>query len=460
MAVTARRLYFLPLLLLLPVAVIPAQPPVRSALTGAELPAAVRLEKGFMTRAAARATLELRAGDAGVKLGSDLEVFRLPLGDSAVSRSAIFTALRTQGFTLALADSTQSFGVLSKAGARHLLLHAVDRRSGWLYIGQVTGDAVVAAATAAPPATPTAAPVPGAPAPTAPAAAAPAAAAPTAAAPSAPPPNGPAPRFQLTSTTWADGWSATDQPDHVQLAKGDIRVWLWHRVPLTEAMRPPAREVKGVFWARDVAARYRVTSVDDRTAETRYSALEYREGAVTTLDGRSSGYVGMFVSIESGTAQSIVVLAPTQAAFRQLFPTPESLEPLARMNKFGVAATDLPGTWSSSGGAYVPMYYVSSGLYAGTDGASIADRFTFFADGTYQSVHSGASGTVGRLRPFTQRYQGRWQLNGIWELVLTNRYDKKTETYAVSFSSVTGGRVLHLTNKERGVDSYSLGRAP
>ena len=77
--------------LLLPVACAIALPLTASAqtaalqspLTGVTLPSGAKLDKGFLIRPAAKATMDMTAKDAGHSLGDKFEVYKLPLSADA-----------------------------------------------------------------------------------------------------------------------------------------------------------------------------------------------------------------------------------------------------------------------------------------------------------------------------------------------------------------------------------------
>lgn len=134
----------------------------------------------------------------------------------------------------------------------------------------------------------------------------------------------------------------------------------------------------------------------------------------------------------------------------------EKMLVMQNRNKFAVAPSDLLGNWSESSGSYAQMYNVNTGNYAGMNAVSNSAEFWIEADGSYRSQHSGASGMVGSQTFFSQKYNGRYSMNGNWEVSFTNRHNGKTDTYWCQFEIIRGGRILHLQDKTASGLQYHL----
>ena len=434
-----------------------------SAVANTPLPEGARLDRGLLNRAAARSSLDGSAKEAGATLGPRHEVYRFgSRREDAPSFQSVRTHFEAQQWRLVLVDSAgDPWGWLDRDSARVMFMFLVGRDGGWLYLAEVThrAPAVAMAGTAARGTTTPGTATPGTPSAgtTSPGSAA-AAAAPNSTR-DAPTPAGPH-RFSFSTTTFDDGWVATDEGPFVRVVNGPITVLLFLRTAITETMRPPTVRTSDFFWVRDVRSRYDVRSEDRRTQELMFSPVEYLEGEAVDRTTNRSVYVGMLVHRLNGTAVNIVVVAPDKTTFRRDYPTPESLERLLVLNKFAVAPTDLPGTWTENSGAFAQMYYVSSGNYAGMDASARSVEIVIRADGTYSSVEKGAAGMVGSQRFFQDEYRGTWRLEGPWKLVLTNRREGRTESFHAQFEAVPGGRILHLVNERFSGLTYTLGRRP
>jgi hypothetical protein len=228
---------------------------------------------------------------------------------------------------------------------------------------------------------------------------------------------------------------------------------------MTAQMRDPVIYTEAYFWQRDVVPRYEVASIDRSRVGDWSWRVTYLEGdAIERATGRHV-YVGMFVDLAPSGAMNILVVAPSRAEYLAAYPTPRSHESAIGLNRFAVGASDVVGAWSSSGDTGVDMFYTATGGYAGSNWTSSSDRFTLKSDGTYTSSHAGVSGRVnGATRGFQTEYSGRWSMNGAWELTLTNRYQGTSDTFAVHFESVMGGRILHLENVRASGIQYHLGK--
>lgn len=431
---------------------------VTSALSGLALPEGTKLDKGFLTRAAAKADLDMTAKGAGATLGSRYEVYRLgPIGGAMATFANVKTLAEGAGWTLTPSADGKTWGWLDKGAARLLANFYVAKDGAWLYLAEVAQRAPAVATTpASAPSANTPANTPAKSPASTPPSQGPTNAPVATTLPSAPLPSGPR-RFQFTRSEFDDGWVAVEQPDYVQVTKGALTAYLFYRVTMTEQMRPPVTDVIDYFWNRDGRPRFDLQNANKRREESSYPPLEYVEGDVTDRASGKRGFAGMFVSRNNGGALNIMVVAPDKGAFYQAFPKPGDLERMMNYNKFAVAPGDLPGYWSESSGAFAQMYYVQSGNYAGMNAASVSAQFWIAPDGTYRSMHKGATGMVGNQKVFQQEYRGSWKLTGNWEMTMTNRFEGKTDTFLMQFEAVKGGRLLRLTDKQYQGVQYHLG---
>lgn len=428
----------------------PAQPPV-SALTGLTFPDGTKLEKGFLSRMAAKADLEMTANDQGTTVSGTYEIYRLgPIAGATATLPAVKALVARQGWTLSPFATDSNSGWLGKGGTKLLLAYALQKGEAWLYLAEVTARAPVVAKT--PPSAPSTPSRPSQPA------AAPPAAPPVAPAGTPQPvatPSGPK-RFQFWRTEFDDGWVSEEQPDFVKVVRGGFTVYLFYRIPITEQMRPPVIEVVDYFWNQDGRPRFDLRTVDRRPELDDYPKPSYLEGEATERATGRRVYLGMYIHKTPAGALDILVVAPDRDTFRQAYPRPADLERLLFYNKFAVAPADLVGAWGGGSAAATQMYYTQTGNYAGMNLTTSSDQFWIEGDGSYRSRHVGTAGMVGNQSAYQQQYRGPWQVRGIWELSLGNRYNGKTEAYYMQFEVVKGGRVLHLTDKSAPALQYHL----
>jgi hypothetical protein len=254
-------------------------------------------------------------------------------------------------------------------------------------------------------------------------------------------------------TNFADGWVSVEDADWVHAVKDDVTVLVHHR---TFNLRDFINQdgVKHV-WQQIVSPRYK-----DQTAvwvrKNFWSDGDYMNGKdwieadAKTADGKAV-HVALF---RGGNGQRwIEIITPTRAVLHaKITKVVEGdgtnwapLLALSNLNKFSVAAADLPGQWASSSGASVDYVNIYTGNSAGTAYASSTSNFTFKADGTYESVWKGAMNAQdGRGTQFGQeKSKGKYSVKD-WEVTLTNRFKGATHTFTAQFEAVAGGRILHL----------------
>lgn len=274
--------------------------------------------------------------------------------------------------------------------------------------------------------------------------------------PPPPPPPAPAPPVnagQGKQTTFADGWVSVEEPDWVRSVNGEVTVLVHHRTfDLRDFINQDG--VKYV-WQQLVSPRYQ-----DQTAvwvrrnfwsDGDYmTGKDWMEADAKTTDGKSV-HVALF---KGGNGQRwIEIITPTQAVLHaKITKVVEGdgtnwapLLATSNLNKFAVAAGDLPGQWASSSGSSVDYVNIYTGNSAGTAYASSTSNFTFKADGTYESVWKGAMNAQdGRGTVFGQETsKGKYSVKD-WEVTLTNRFKGATHTFTAQFEAVSGGRILHL----------------
>jgi len=258
-------------------------------------------------------------------------------------------------------------------------------------------------------------------------------------------------------TNFSDGWVSVEDTDWVRAVNGDVTVLVHHR---TFNLRDFVNQdgAKHV-WQELVSPRYK----DQKAVWVRrnfWSDGDYMNGKdwieadATTRDGKTM-HVALF---KGGNGQRwIEIITPTQAVLHSKITKVVDgdgtnwapLLALSNLNKFSVAAADLPGQWASSSGASVDYVNIYTGNSAGTAYASSTSTFTFKSDGTYESIWKGAMNTQdGRGTRFGgETYKGKYSVKD-WEVTLTNRFKGATHTFRAQFEAVAGGRILHLWRGE------------
>jgi len=436
------------------------QPAGSSTVAGIPLPANTKADKRLLIRVAAKTTMDLEAADSNWVLSDNYEVFQLPVGSNNDISDSIITALEDNGWQLLINEHNNKWGLASKGSRRLMIYFETAKKESWLYIAEIAqGQATKPAATIPTPATPQpATPQPVQPAnPVQPVQ------------PASPVASG---TYQFHTTNFDDGWTATVQADWVAVQKNNLQVLLHFFNDKIDMSSGDSKTITSNAWNVLVAPRYKAMSqfylFGGNLSFNRTTAIS---AYMTDMQGKQ-WYVVLFRKGNSGWMEFI---APDKNAFMQEYIMDISeansekliwsgedewkkMLAMENRNKFAVAPADLIGNWSESSGSYAQMYNVYTGNYAGMNAVSSSAEFWIAADGSYSSQHSGASGMVGSQTFFTQKYNGRYTMNGNWEVSFTNRHNGKTDTYWCQFEIVRGGRILHLQDKTASGLQYHLTR--
>jgi hypothetical protein len=165
----------------------------------------------------------------------------------------------------------------------------------------------------------------------------------------------------------------------------------------------------------------------------------------------------MYIHKTTGGGSAIVAVAPNEQALRAAYPRRDDLESGINVNRFAVGQRDLfgaVGVDECGVGAHVLR---GNGRLRRSAGGAVSDQFWFNPDGTYRWRSSGFSQSSGVATGSTSDERGRWTMNGNWEMTLTRRTDGKVTTLLMAFEAVSGGRILHLTNKNAPGVRFALG---
>jgi hypothetical protein len=426
-------------------------PPVQSALTGLMLPAGARLDKGTFSRAAARTMMDMEAKKLNVTLGSMLELYRLPRMAGPDFIGPLVAQLGEQGFAVRMSPPPATWGVIEKSGKRFMAYFEGRPSDPWLYLGDVTGAATVAAldppSKTAPGRVPSSGPTPSQPPQTSPVSAP----ATTPASPVAPSDAGT--RYRFTSTTFNDGWVGREEPNWVRGSRGGVEA-LVHFAQYDLRPFMNLDEATAHVWASLVAPRFRDIAnlrvrrswwADGGPMGGKYfasaDATEQASGKRMHVALFRDGSFGRWIEIH--TADRVTFERELTVVYDQDGTNWTALANLANLNRFAVAASDLTGVWKGASGAGIEYVNAYTGGSLGMATSSSSSEFTFRADGSYTSVWKGVDGMVGAQRYGGATYTGRFTVSD-WELTATNRFKGETEVFSISFEAVQGGRVLHM----------------
>lgn len=445
---------------------LPAQDaPPKSPLTGITLIPGSKLEKGFFVRMGAKASMDMNAKDAGQSITDEYEVYKLPqsLGPGAVE--AMQASIQAQGWSVTFAPTKspdlEKWGWMSRADTlsqRFLVYYLLDPKQCYLYLAKAGGmDSTIVPAPPVP--MPAATPdsrVPGASSEAAGAQA-------PAASPSNPPIVVPA-RWAFTNTTFGDGWQAFDDAEWVRGMKGAVTARVHHA---TFDLRPYVNEDGTIFvWNQLIVPRYRdLVNIWVRKPWWEDGNKNYVSAEGTEIASGRRYYVVLF---RNGNGNHwIEYLAPDKATFEREMGIVVQVQggtnwdALVRdgLNKFAVAATDLPGAWGSSTAAGVEYVSAITGNSLGIGAVSSDYKFTFRNDGSYEMRYVGASGMAGNQQFGGENWAGRVVMNGPWKLSLTGAFKGQTYEHDVWFEVVKGGgRILVLRRNNHDIRLMRAGR--
>ncbi|MCX6606001.1 MAG: hypothetical protein NTV52_20750 [Acidobacteria bacterium] len=142
-------------------------------------------------------------------------------------------------------------------------------------------------------------------------------------------------------TNVKDGWKTTAYAEFVQVTRGETEARLLYPDVWLEANRPNSTEPTEYYWKRKVAPYFKTWQVRQST-ELGDPAIYYREAkAMETQTGRTC-FIAMKLVYSRGT-WPVVVVAPSESAFRQQFPRPKDLDRMLEHNGFAVTAKGLEG---------------------------------------------------------------------------------------------------------------------
>jgi hypothetical protein len=270
-----------------------------------------------------------------------------------------------------------------------------------------------------------------------------------------PPPSNSKSGFAFITTNFDDGWTATEQPDWVQVTRGNVTV-------LIHYARPDIRDIPNVdaqtsfVWNQLVAPRYsNAANVWLRKSwwEDGFTSQHFGEADLTD---RASGRRVHVALHRGGNGRAwLEFVTPDKATFEREFgkineqggTNWDRLTSMASRNKFAVAASDLPGVWAGSSGAGIEYVNAYTGNSLGMSAVSISNQFTFEPGGTYSSVYKGVDSAGGANRYYGANYKGNYSVDR-WQMTLTNRFKGETHKFAIQFEAVKGGRILHMYRGE------------
>ncbi len=255
------------------------------------------------------------------------------------------------------------------------------------------------------------------------------------------------------NTNFDDGWHATATADYVRVTKTGTEVRLHYIDAALDDARPNTIDAPEYYWSKYVTPNFNVSN-PQKWAGVQYPVIYFMEGNAVEKQTGKHCYVAIKI-VYSGGARPIVIIAPDQATYQQLFPHPNDADRMLNYNKFAVTITDIAGKWSGSGGGGVEYYNAYSGTYAGMSAVSSTDEFIFNNNGTYSSMYRSASMNNGGAQFGGQDFKGNFSVTD-WSIAATNRYGGKTTAFNAQLIAVKGGYLLYMSDPDNNSMHYTL----
>ena len=262
--------------------------------------------------------------------------------------------------------------------------------------------------------------------------------------------------FAFTTTNFDDGWTSTVQEDWVQVTKGTIKVLLHYPKEGTIFPADPDPLTRAA-WNILVAPRYSNLKNFKTTYITSYERPYIGHGYATTNSTGKEAYVVLFRQGQTGW---IEIIAPDKNSFIQYFKVDldaikwdsESalMNPMIQMvnyNKFGIAASDFKGTWTSDFTGVQQLYHVYTGNYAGMNINQSNEEFVFGAGNSYSWKLLVVTGMVGNMKYANVKSAGKFTVLNNWQ-VKFSAIEGKPKTYNAFFSCIKGARLLKLLDSD------------
>lgn len=260
--------------------------------------------------------------------------------------------------------------------------------------------------------------------------------------------------FKFNTSNFADGWTATEQSDWVEVTKSNVKVLLHY--PKEGTVFPADPEpLTNAAWNILVAPRYS-------------NLKNYRTAYITTYN---RPYLGMGYLTENATGKEVFVLLFRQGGGWLEFITPDKntfiqqykfdpetirwdsetdlLQPLLNMsgyNRFAVAASDFSGKWTSDFTGIQQMYHVYTGNYAGMNMHQSSIVFDFKGNSYYWKL-TAVNGMVGNMKYDKVESSGTFSVPNNWQLQCS-KIEKGPKLYHAFWSCIKGARILNLLDAD------------
>ena len=266
-------------------------------------------------------------------------------------------------------------------------------------------------------------------------------------------------KFAFFSTTYEDGWVATEQADWVEVTKGTNKVLIHYPNKQVDAYNSVLLDGLKNAWNVLVAPKYSSASNFEFKETGGWEAIEFAEADMTEISTGKTVHVVLFRKhYHSGNGKYVEFITPDKQSFEKEFGVYrqnmtgagfEKIENMAFLNKFAVAATDLTGKWSNKYSNNIEYVNVYTGRDAGMDTHASATNYHFSSGNTYKWDLVVASGPVGNIKFQSVKSSGKFTMDGNWKVNFSD-IEGKPRSYDVFFSCIKGLRILWINNEAFG----------
>jgi hypothetical protein len=262
--------------------------------------------------------------------------------------------------------------------------------------------------------------------------------------------------FSFTTTNFDDGWTSIAKEDWVEVTKGNIKVLIHYPKQGTIFPADPDPLTRRA-WDILVAPRYSNLKNFKTTYINTYDRTYLGMGYATENTTGKNVFIVFFRQGQSGWLE--FVTQDKNSFVQQYKFDPETIKwdsesslmnPLAQMvnyNKFGVAASDFSGGWTSSFTGMQQLYNVYSGDYAGMYMNQSNEEFIFGNGNTYNWKLLVVNGMAGNAKFAQVKSAGKFTVLNNWQVSFSDIEGKPTKYYAF-FSCIKGARLLKLLDAD------------
>ena len=260
--------------------------------------------------------------------------------------------------------------------------------------------------------------------------------------------------FAFNTTNFDDGWTSVVKEDWVEVSKGTTSVLIHYPNKQADAYNSVVLEGLKNAWNVLVAPKYNTASNFEFKPITGWQSIEFAEADAVEKESGKAVHVVLFkMNYSNGSGKYLEFITPDKQSFENEFGPYhqttsgwEKMESLANYNKFAVAATDLAGKWTTDFSGAIQYVNAYTGFDAGMDTHASAENYQFSSGNTYKWDLAVASGPVGNIKFQSVKSNGRFTMNGNWQVNFSD-IEGKPRNYNIYFSCIKGLRILWIDNK-------------